>query len=260
MFGQRLNSPRGVQPRCWAPNVVIFLQLSSASRDLCRSREAPPPSSPPPKARQSRHRCPGCSGSGYTRFTLYHHPTRCFNAATGNTNAVPKTAPPPVKKPRKRRNEVELLRDCGESNEILLSPPPSRGSPLSPPLPASSRQPSQPTPPSDHPAPETTELLRLEPASPLLEPTEPPEMPTTPPSTAPPPPSHLGTPAPATAVTSLNERAATTIPDAPPMSTFFPSCPFKVICRYCLCDDHDVRYRQCPSCYKKRGGTNYSGW
>ncbi len=37
----------------------------------------------------------------------------------------PETAPPPVKKPRKRRNEAELLRDCGESNEILLSPPPS---------------------------------------------------------------------------------------------------------------------------------------
>jgi hypothetical protein len=65
----------------------------------------------------------------------------------------PGTAPPPVKKPRKRRNEVELLRDYGESSEILLSPPPSRGSPLflppsSPtPPPASVRRISQPAPP-----------------------------------------------------------------------------------------------------------------
>jgi hypothetical protein len=51
-----------------------------------------------------------------------------------------------------------------------------------------------------------------------------------------------------------------TIPAAPPMSKYFPDCPFKVICRYCLRDDHDVRYRQCPNCYKKRGGTNYHGW
>ncbi len=33
-----------------------------------------------------------------------------------------------------------------------------------------------------------------------------------------------------------------TIPAVPPMSAYFPSCPFKVICRYCLRDDHDVRY------------------
>jgi hypothetical protein len=71
----------------WALNVDSFLQLPSASRDLCRSWEAPPLSSPLSKAQQSRHHCAGCSGSGYTRFTLYHNPTRCF-AATGNTNAV----------------------------------------------------------------------------------------------------------------------------------------------------------------------------
>jgi hypothetical protein len=35
----------------------------------------------------------------------------------------PETAPPPVKKLRKRRNEVELLRECGESNEQSSSPP-----------------------------------------------------------------------------------------------------------------------------------------
>jgi hypothetical protein len=46
---------------------------------------------------------------------------------------LPEIAPPPMKKPRKWRNEVELLRDCDESSEIFLSPPPSRGSLHSPP-------------------------------------------------------------------------------------------------------------------------------
>ncbi len=51
--------------------------------------------------------------------------------------------------------------------------------------------------------------------------------------------------------TGYDVLAAPTIPVAPPMSALFPSCLFKVICRYCLRDDHDVRYRQCPNCYKK---------
>jgi hypothetical protein len=49
-----------------------------------------------------------------------------------------------------------------------------------------------------------------------------------------------------------NEPAASTIPVAPPMSSYFPSCAFKVICRYCFHDDHDICYKQCPSCYKKK--------
>jgi hypothetical protein len=44
------------------------------------------------------------------------------------------------------------------------------------------------------------------------------------------------------------------------MSSFFPTCPFKVICRLCFKNDHDIRYKQCPYCYKKNGGTNYFGW
>jgi hypothetical protein len=44
------------------------------------------------------------------------------------------------------------------------------------------------------------------------------------------------------------------------MSSFFPSCPFKVICHLCFRDSHDIRYKQCSSCYKKQGGTNYFGW
>jgi hypothetical protein len=30
--------------------------------------------------------------------------------------------------------------------------------------------------------------------------------------------------------------------------------------RYNRNDDHDIRYKQCPSCYRKKGGTNYVGW
>ncbi len=102
----------------------------------------------------------------------------------------PETAPPPVKKPRKRKNEVELLRDCREDSEILLFPPPSRGSltslPPSPPTPppASIRLPFQPAPPSDQPSPVAPELLTLKPASPLLELAVPSEMPATLPSIA----------------------------------------------------------------------------
>jgi hypothetical protein len=45
---------------------------------------------------------------------------------------------------------------------------------------------------------------------------------------------------------------ASTIPPAPPFSKYLPTCTFKVICRYCCRDNHDICYRQCPSCYKKR--------
>jgi hypothetical protein len=54
--------------------------------------------------------------------------------------------------------------------------------------------------------------------------------------------------------------AVSTIPVAPPMSDYFPSCYFKVICRYCFHDSHDIRYKQCPGCYRKMGRNNYFGW
>jgi hypothetical protein len=73
-----------------------------------------------------------------------------------------------------------------------------------------------------------------------------------------PPPSHHTSPAPTDP--AISEPALDTIPVAPPMSAFFPKCPFKVICRYCFTDDHDIHYKQCPGCYRKKGGTNYVGW
>jgi hypothetical protein len=54
----------------------------------------------------------------------------------------PEIAPPPMKKLRKRRNEVKLLRDCDLSIEIFLSSPPSRGSLPLPPPPFSPQAPS----------------------------------------------------------------------------------------------------------------------
>jgi hypothetical protein len=105
-----------------------------------------------------------------------------------------------------------------------------------------------------------SELLQASPASP------PPGPPESPPSETPPaisatsPPSPRATPTPAPADIGSDVPTDSSIPIAPPMSKYFPSCPFKVLCRYCHRDDHDIRYRQCPSCYKKRGGTNYFGW
>jgi hypothetical protein len=47
----------------------------------------------------------------------------------------PDSAPPPLKKLRKRRNEVELLRDCDDNSEIFISPTHTRFStPSSPPI------------------------------------------------------------------------------------------------------------------------------
>jgi hypothetical protein len=148
MPGQRPKSPCCIQSCCRAPNADSIVHLSSASRDRRRCQEALPPPSPPSKA----HRC---SGSGNIP---YHRPP----AASMPQPAIPALSPeivtPPKKKPRKWRNEVELLRDCDESSEIFLSPPPSRDSPPSPP-PSSTLQSSQPTPPSDSPQPETPDLL-----------------------------------------------------------------------------------------------------
>jgi hypothetical protein len=59
---------------------------------------------------------------------------------------------------------------------------------------------------------------------------------------------------------SMPPSDAPTIPPAPPFSKYLPSCTFKVIFRYCCRDNHDICYRQCPTCYKKKGGTNYFGW
>jgi hypothetical protein len=35
---------------------------------------------------------------------------------------------------------------------------------------------------------------------------------------------------------------ASTIPPAPPFSKYLPTCSFKVICRYCCRDNHDILY------------------
>ncbi len=52
---------------------------------------------------------------------------------------------------------------------------------------------------------------------------------------------------------SMPPSDASTIPPAPPFSKYLPSCTFKVFCRFCFRDNHDICYRQCPTCYKKRG-------
>ncbi len=167
-----------------------------------------------------------------------------------------------------------MLREEGHDGEIVLSPisctpstPPS-ASPTAAPPPQSSPRPTSPSCSLRSPrsaSPCTTPILGL---SELLCETpspSPPGLPESPPSAAtlenqepPSSPSHQTATLPTNA--GFNIPATPVIPAAPPMSSFFPNCPFKVICRYCLRDNHDVRYRQCPNCYKKRGGTNYHGW
>jgi hypothetical protein len=44
------------------------------------------------------------------------------------------------------------------------------------------------------------------------------------------------------------------------MSHHFPTASFKVICRYCFRNSHNICYKQCPDCYKAGGGTNYTDW
>jgi hypothetical protein len=149
---------------------------------------------------------------------------RAETESDATTPAVPPSPPlisPPAKRTRKaakRRCEVELLRDEELEGEIQLSPlscathTPS----LSPPTP--------PTPPEN----DDLQLLLSSPT-----PTSPSALPMPSPTTSSPP-SSPRLPAPPI-------DKSPTIPAAPPMSAYFPSCPFKVICRYCLQDDHDVR-------------------
>jgi hypothetical protein len=59
---------------------------------------------------------------------------------------------------------------------------------------------------------------------------------------------------------SADEPTAPNIPVAPPFSAYLPDLPFHVICRLCFGNGHSIVNRQCPSCYKLNGGTNYLGW
>jgi hypothetical protein len=177
------------------------------------------------------------------------------------TPAMPPSPPvvsPPAKRTRKaakRRCEVELLRDEELEGELQLSP-----------LSCATHSPSL-SPPTPSTLPKNVPFhddLQLPPSSPTL-----PSSPSAPPSPTSPSAPPMPSPPTSSPPTSPRFQAlptpppidkSPTIPAAPPMSAYFPSCPFKVICRYCLRDDHDVWYRQCPNCYKKRGGTNYHGW
>ncbi len=101
----------------------------------------------------------------------------------------PETAPPPAKRTRKRRNEIELLRDRVENSDFFISPPSSRGTPPSPtppsPTPPAAIPPSQPAPTPNTPPPaprdhSPREPPILEPVSPILELPAPPLLPDSP--------------------------------------------------------------------------------
>jgi hypothetical protein len=86
-------------------------------------------------------------------------------------------------------------------------------------------------------------------------------MPSPSPEPSPPPPSPPSSPSPPPSPSPPTPHPAdNTIPPAPPMSIHFPLACFKVICRFCLQNSHNISYRQCPDCYKKQGGMNYTDW
>jgi hypothetical protein len=114
--------------------------------------------------------------------------------------------------------EVKLLRGVGAEDDLYvlplrLAPPPAQ----SPPPPCLT--PTVSPAPSTSSSPTPAALVILRPTSPF--------------------PAQSTSPAPSD---SASEPAAAIIPVAPPMSSYFPKCPFKVICCYCFRDDHDVRY------------------
>ncbi len=162
---------------------------------------------------------------------------------------------------------MELLRGLEEEGELLVSPLSCTTSP-------SPFSPSSSSSPSSHASATASSPLLLPaplehvPLSPPAGPPAPPELPESPPeveaaladSLSPPsdPPSPSSSLQPAPPLQPTN--TGSTIPTAPPMSIRFPSACFKVICRYCLCNSHNICYKQCPDCYKSGGGMNYTDW
>jgi hypothetical protein len=180
----------------------------------------------------------------------------------------PEIHTPPAKRSKRMRcNEVELLRGLEREGELLCSPLSCTASPLpsSPPSPPCSHMPLTAPWPLLPPAP-----LVLELASPPTGLPAPPSFPTLPPlvvapssgavPASPPLPlqslSPLPMPTPQPTVAGSSVSAECTIPAAPPMSIHFPLAAFKVICSHCLRNINNISFRQCPDCYKIRGGMN----
>ncbi len=159
----------------------------------------------------------------------------------------------PAKGTRRQRNELELLRGLVEEGELLLSPLSCPASPplFSLPLPSRSHAPSTASLPLLPPA-----LLELEPALPVSGPPAPPMLPASPPPSVVPsagvepadPPSSSSSPLPPPSLSPTPQPAASNIPAAPPMSIHFPLASFKVICRLCFQNSHNISYKQCPDC------------
>ncbi len=173
MYGEWLESTRGHQPRRWSSNRHSHVQHASDIRCSYHRCEAPPPS---------------------TAQTCCHHRGRLhgrdpMNTAASATSATaggssptppsPEVLSPPPKRVRRRRNELELLRDAEGEGDLLFSPlsctspsPPSpSSSPSRPPMPSSA------TPSSGSPLRLPNAPLDHVPASPTTCPPTPPERP-----------------------------------------------------------------------------------
>jgi hypothetical protein len=185
------------------------------------------------------------------------------------TQATSPTAPPPIKRPRKRRCELELLR--GKDNDHSQSPPftlptiqsrpPTPRSPSPPPsLPTTSR-PSFSSPQSPSPHTPRFSLATPSPASPPPDPTtpsSPPPPPTSPllePVRAPelahaPEPAPVLEPAPSTSPSPASPPPAAPISEAPPSppphrASHQAGCD---LCRTCQKHYHNRMYYHCWFC------------
>jgi hypothetical protein len=188
----------------------------------------------------------------------------------------PEIVSPPAKRTRKWRTEVELLRGLEEEGEFLVSPLSGAASPpsFSPPSPSSRHTPPTASLLVALPPVLTPVRLNLEPVSPTPVTPAPPTFPATPPLVVTPPvaamlagpsspsplpsssssppssPSPLPSPSPApppapppsspSPSPSTPQSSANIIPPALPMSIHFPSACFKVICRICFRNSHNI--------------------
>jgi hypothetical protein len=249
------------------PHTHHYLLNTSASRDCHRHREATLPSSTPSKARSRRHHCGQISSP-------INHSRRCHSGwwtlvpteqCPTATLSAPEIVPPPAKRTRKRRNEVELLRASEPEGKLLLSPPTCPATPPSrepPPSSPSPDLPTQPTLPASQPSVAPPPMPPgVEPASPPLDPPAPPTLPVSPPSEAQPAKAPPATPPPtATLLTDggvspapLSPLGFRTLPTPPPTEKL-PTSWHKVLCRECYRDPHNIAYRHCIECDFKENG------
>jgi hypothetical protein len=265
----------------------IVFRHQAGSREVlisCRLCAPPPETCAPANAsrRRRRRNCAPASAAAYTVQPTV--PDAPLHTATTQPSPPPPevTSPatiasPPAKRTRKaarRRCEAELLRDNdSDDDDVLQLSPISQGRPA--PFPTTSPSPSTTIGNRNASTIDNAFSPTSSPLQPVLtvepegSPAPPPAPLTTTSSPLQPDPPATSPPCAQAPIDTTNETSdavqpstppseVPNIPPAPPFSKYLPTCTFKVICRFCFRDDHDICYRQCPTCYKKRGAKTIS--